>query len=189
MIDKADKPTTTATGGAKKNPAVKPRTLPVLPDGIPIVLAALSQWIRWRWEWSESRKSWTKIPIHPFYSQKASTTNRSTWGPFEIAVSNLGSDDVDGIGFVFTATDPFLGVDLDDCRDSETGEIGGEARRIVNELQGYCEISPSGTGLHIIVRASLGDLGGKRTGPLEIYDRARYFAVTGHPLVLPEACP
>lgn len=175
-----------ATGTPKRDPSRKPPTLAVLPEEVPIVLTALPQWVRWRWEWDQKRGAWTKIPIHPFYSKKSSTTDKTTWGTFQTVVSNLDKDDVDGIGFVFTASDPFCGVDLDSCRDPGTGEVTQDAHAIVEALRGYAEVSVTGTGVHIIVRASLGDLGGKKTGFLEVYDHARYFTVTGHLLVLPQ---
>ena len=60
----------------------------------------------------------------------------------------------------------------------ETGEIKPWARQIIIGLNSYTEVSPSGTGLHIFVRGHLPDKGQKR-GPIELYDRERYFTVTG----------
>src|SRR5439155_18697623 len=57
------------------------------------------------------------------------------------------------------------------------------ARGIVERFSDtYMEISPSGKGLKIWARGSVpANLGGARTGDgqIEIYDHARYFAVTG----------
>ena len=170
----------------KKDFSRKPPTLEIRLDGVPIDLTALPQWIRWRWEWDRKRASWTKIPVQPFASKNASTTDPTTWGSFDLVVAHLGEDDVDGIGFVFTASDPFCGVDLDSCRDPVSGEISGEARAVVQELRGYTEISVTGTGIHVIARASLGALGGKKSAFVEVYDRSRYFTVTGHRLDLAE---
>jgi hypothetical protein len=83
-----------------------------------------------------------------------------------------------GIGFVFTADDPFCGVDLDRCRDAVTGEVEEWAREIIRELDSYTEMSPSGTGVHILVRATLPE-GRNRNGRIEIYDHDRYFTVSG----------
>ena len=63
--------------------------------------------------------------------------------------------DLDGIGFVFTESDPFCGVDLDACVDPKTGQIASWASEIVGALDSYTEFSPSGTGLHVLLRAKL----------------------------------
>jgi hypothetical protein len=96
----------------------------------------------------------------------------------------------DGIGFMFAETDPYVGIDLDKCCDRGTGVLEGWARRIVERLNSYTELSPSGTGVHIILRASLlatvEKLGREeiqhKSGSIEIYDRDRYFTVTGRHL-------
>jgi hypothetical protein len=69
-------------------------------------------------------------------------------------------------------------VDLDHCRNPETGEIAPWAQQLVNALHSYTEVSPSGTGVHIYVRGQLAEKGRKR-GDIELYDRERYFTVTG----------
>jgi putative DNA primase/helicase len=58
----------------------------------------------------------------------------------------------DGIGLVLTEDDPYAAGDLDHCRDPQSGEIQPWAQAIVNRLQSYTEISPSGTGLRILLR-------------------------------------
>lgn len=71
-------------------------------------------------------------------------------------------------------------VDLDGCRN-ESGQLNPIAAAIVDELDSYAEWSPSGSGVHLIAR---GRLQGRRCrrGPIEIYDRGRYFTVTGQRL-------
>jgi hypothetical protein len=71
-----------------------------------------------------------------------------------------------------------VGVDLDDCRDPESGAIKPTALSIVNSLNSYTEISPSGRGLHILVRGAL-PAGARRRGNVEMYAEGRYFTVTG----------
>jgi putative DNA primase/helicase len=86
-----------------------------------------------------------------------------------------------GVGFVFTEDDPYAGIDIDKCRDSETGEIDPWAWKIVDALDSYTEVSPSGTGLHIFVKATLPGPN-NRKGPLEMYESGRYFTLTGEHL-------
>jgi putative DNA primase/helicase len=86
-----------------------------------------------------------------------------------------------GVGFVFTEDDPFAGIDLDKCRDSETGVVAPWAQKIVDALDSYTEVSPSGTGLHIFVKATLPGRN-NRKGPVEVYESRRYFTLTGNHL-------
>jgi putative DNA primase/helicase len=82
---------------------------------------------------------------------------------------------------VFTKDDPFCGVDLDCCLNSETGEVEPWAQEIIDALGSYTEISPSGTGIHILVRATLPD-GPNRKEGFEMYGHGRYFTVSGRHL-------
>lgn len=86
----------------------------------------------------------------------------------------------DGIGFVFTSRDPFCGIDLDQCR-TLNGKIEPEAQVVTERLASYTELSPSGTGIHVLVKAKLSGPG-RRSGKVEIYDSGRYFTVTGQQL-------
>ena len=84
----------------------------------------------------------------------------------------------DGVGFVFSTHDPYSGIDLDGCRDPETGEIEPWAEEWIRRCDSYTEVSPSGAGVHIIVRAKLPP-GRRRRGGIEVYEEGRYFTVTG----------
>jgi putative DNA primase/helicase len=104
-----------------------------------------------------------------------------TWGTFFEALEALETGRFSGIGFVFCGADLFAGVDLDKCRDPETGDLIPEARAVVDAFEGaYTEVSPSGTGVHIITRGKLPESG--RRGWIEAYSQDRYFTVTGQTL-------
>ena len=97
-----------------------------------------------------------------------------------------------GIGFVFDESDDLGGVDLDACRNPETGELTLWAQKIVKDFNSYTEISPSGTGVKIFAKgapakispnvcAMDGEFLKGKSPQIEAYTKGRYFAVTGNP--------
>lgn len=152
----------------------------ITPEIVPTALRERTQWVCWRTELRDGKE--TKIPINPTTGQKAKTDDSATWSGFETALEYCReADRIEGVGFVFSAEDPFVGIDLDDCRDPETGEIDQWAQGILDRVDSYIEISPSGTGIHLIVRGVLpGDR--NRRSDIEVYEDFRYFTVTGRPV-------
>jgi putative DNA primase/helicase len=61
-------------------------------------------------------------------------------------------------------------------------EIAPWAWQIVEQMQSYTKVSPSGRGLHILVKAALPDHVGRKRGAVEVYDHQRYFAMAGERL-------
>jgi primase-polymerase (primpol)-like protein/FtsZ-binding cell division protein ZapB len=145
-------------------------------EEIPETLREREQWVCWREE--ERDDKLTKIPITPATGGFASSTDPETWASFETALEYTETDHADGVGFVFTDDDPIVGVDLDDCRDPETGDVDDAALDIIERLDSYTEVSPSGTGYHVLIKGELPE-GRNRRGSIELYDTARFFTVTG----------
>ena len=164
----------------------RPDPLGVNIQAIPQDLRDRDHWICWRYEFKPDRGEWSKIPVDVATGGPASVTDPDTWSTFDAARAYHDRDDrdTDGLGFVLTGGDTVLGIDLDDCRDPETGELAGWASRVLASVDSYAEASPSGTGVHVLAHANLPD-GGNRAdvddaeGHLELYDDARYFTVTG----------
>ena len=143
---------------------------------IPEILCEREQWVCWKKTKRDGKA--TKIPVTPGGGGFASSTDPETWADFEIALEYVQTGNADGVGFVFTENDPIVGVDLDDCRDPQTGDVDAEALDIIDRLDSYTEISPSGTGYHVLIKGGLPE-GRNRRGHIELYDRARFFTVTG----------
>lgn len=156
-----------------------PPALPVRPDAIPADLREREQWVVWRYVLRDGKP--TKQPIAAATGLPASSTDPATWATLDAALGRMARDDLPGVGFVFSPDDPYCGVDLDACRDPETGAVATWAATIAAELDGYAEVSPSGTGLKVIVRAALPGGKGRKDGRVgvELYDRGRFFALTG----------
>ena len=147
---------------------------------IPDRLAECEQWICWQ-EVERDGKP-TKVPIKPYHTNgtlNASATDPATWRDLQSALEFHQSDrvDTDGIGFVFAPKTSIVGVDLDDCRDPATGDLTDWARDIVDRLDSYTEVSPSGRGVHVLLEGELPP-GRNRRGDVEMYDEARFFTVT-----------
>ena len=142
---------------------------------LPAEMTLLSQWVVYRLESARGGRK-TKIPYRATGVGKASSTDPATWTDYETALRN--SKRFDGIGFVFTPNDPYIGIDLDKCINVEKGELAEWAQEIVNALNSYTELSPSGTGLHIIVKGILPG-GGRREAGVEMYSESRFFTMTG----------
>jgi primase-polymerase (primpol)-like protein len=145
--------------------------------GVPDSLAEIDQWLLWR------RERGTKVPYMPS-GKRASSTDPATWCTYLEALEawRKRTQYWAGIGFVFHEADPFIGIDLDDSLDAQ-GNVKPWARGIVERFADtYTEISPSGCGLKIWARGAIPANLGKAPigdGGIEMYDHARYFAVTG----------
>lgn len=148
------------------------QTKPVI--NAPAELKSLRQWVGWRSELRNGKP--TKLPVNPHTGRMASSTDRTTWGTWEQAHAAIEPYALTGVGFVFGADDPYVGIDLDHVID-ERGIVPWAAG-LISLLNSYTEYSPSGTGVHIIVRGELPE-GRNRKAQIEMYDSGRYFTWTG----------
>lgn len=143
---------------------------------IPPELFAYKQWVLWKRVTVNGHP--TKIPISPWSGRKAACDQPKTWSSFKHVRYVKRRWACDGIGFVFTEKDPYCGIDLDQCRD-ESGRFTELALNVLKRLDSFSELSPSGRGLHILVKAKLA-VGRRRKDGVEMYDSGRYFTITGN---------
>jgi len=159
---------------------VKPALLPVLTQNIPLDLRLLDRWVMWRLVERVKKNgdvAWTKVP-YTASGTLASSTDPSTWTTYEDVCDALILGGFDGIGLVLG--DDVHGIDVDDCRDPATGELSPIAEEILARIDGYGEISPTGTGIKLFSTTNLDGSRTKKAVGLELYCDGRYFTVTGH---------
>lgn len=163
---------------------VAPNALPVIQEAIPGELLARPQWVAWEWKWVGGR--FTKVPRNPVTGRHASANDPATWATFDAAFAFAQCQRLPGVGFVVTEDDPYIGIDLDKCRNPDSGAIAPWAAAIINRFNTYTEITPSGCGVRLWITTRDGVLPsgahGRRKGPIEIYGAGRYFTVTGQQL-------
>lgn len=142
---------------------------------IPKVLREYCQWVVWKY--TEKNGRMVKMPYDPKSGKAAKVNNPLTWASYSEACRAAYL--YDGLGFVFTEHDPFVGIDIDHCIDPN-GQISDAAMDFLKRFDSYSEKSPSKTGIHIIVTGQLRDgRKGIRKEEIEIYAQDRYFTVTG----------
>ncbi|QIN27577.1 hypothetical protein GJU84_11195 [Staphylococcus chromogenes] len=140
------------------------------------VLASLpfakhAQWVLW--EAVKTEKGFTKVP-KTVSGYSASTKKPNTWGTFEDVRKAYASNSFSGIGFVLTDEHTFTCIDIDDIENTDD-----DVKALIDELKTttYCELSPSGTGLHAWF---IGSVPEAVKGRIEIYPNKRYMTMTGH---------
>jgi hypothetical protein len=145
-------------------------------SNIPLELQSRPQWMGWQLVEREGLKP-TKPPFNARTGMRGSVTNPRDWSTFVEAVAAIKKFGLTGIGFVFTENDDYAGIDLDETHD----DPNAYARQIdiFKNFNSYSELSPSGKGLHIIIKAKLPG-GGRRRASVELYDNARFFTMTGN---------
>jgi len=123
----------------------------------------------------------TKLPLKP-NGKPAISNDKTTWFSYEACIAALNRNIGDGLGFMLG--DGYIGIDIDKVSDdimeySMDYHVNSMTADFLREISTYAEISPSKTGLHFIGK---GEVPGerKRYKNLEIYDKDRFFTVTGN---------
>jgi hypothetical protein len=165
-------------------------------DNMPPELKQRPKWVLWVPILKGSK--WTKRPIQPS-GFGASTTNprhgscfEDARRQYERAVEQGGIllrerngkrfVPIGGVGFVFDNQQDenglvLAGIDFDRVVSTE-GKIASFAAERIKRFRSYSELSVSGSGLHIIVKAHPLSAGISHNG-IEIYTSERYFTMTG----------
>ncbi len=120
----------------------------------------------------------------------AKNNDPDTWREYTAALALQRNGKRRAVSFVLSPADPYTCLELDHCRDPETGEIAGWAQRIIERFgPTYVEVSVSGTGLHVWV---LGTPPGPDKHPSDtkypdfkggVYSRFKFVVMTGNVLV------
>jgi len=107
------------------------------PLSVPIQLQLSPHWLLWTPVFVPKKNKYLKKPVHGNAWQ-----NHLSSFP-DILKARSSSPNTLGVGFAYTADHPFICIDLDNLTDSNLS--------LVNELDSYTEVSPSGEGYHVIV--------------------------------------
>lgn len=134
------------------------------------------RWVSWSYQTVGGRQ--TKVPF-------GKSDDPSTWHTLEQAQLIQGKDPNKGVGLMFGLKKQLLGIDIDHCLTDGVLDYHEEADKIfelIKVADTYCEISPSGTGLHLflLIDEPL-DLIANKHAPFELYTNRRYFTVTFNP--------
>lgn len=157
-----------------------------LPDALQ-PFAAYPQFLLYKLVWSGEKQKFNKLPVSPhtlavypkgsdWQKNPDSTTDATT----AIALANSCGENY-GVGYLFTESDPFFFVDLDNCLNADGVTWSPVAMDVMARLPGAAvEVSQSGKGLHIFGQGVVPDHGctNKPLG-LEFYTSGRFVALTG----------
>lgn len=173
---------------AVKAAPVNTGDLDTLPAGIR-ELATFDQWLTYKLVdkgqvREDGSPKWSKQPLNPRNNVVSDATSPSTWTDYHTAVEGLRRGHGHGLGFSFNPeANGIVGFDVDHClKDGVDGDLAPVAIEAVKLLKSYTEVSPSGTGLHVLMRGTFASDRMKVTFDgveLELYQVGRFFTVTG----------
>ncbi|UWG47896.1 Phage or plasmid associated DNA primase, primpoldomain [Halanaeroarchaeum sp. HSR-CO] len=115
---------------------------------IPAELRERSQWLLW-----SADSDPPKVPLNED-GYKASWTDPAEWLSFEEANELAETNDkFDGLGFVVTEKDPYIGLDLDGCLREPNAPKPKEWLPSLSQFSDtWMQYSTSGTGIHVFTR-------------------------------------
>lgn len=152
-----------------------PQPLEVNFAAMPERLQAYDHWVVWKYEQVDDDLK--KPPFDPKTGRRASVGRCDTWGSFDDARKAYATGNFAGVGIVLFQQMGIVGIDIDHCiTDSQPNDT---AHQIISTLNSYTEISPSGTGIRIMLDGKLPG-GFRRRGSIEMYEDMRYLTLTGH---------
>lgn len=166
---------------------------------IPVGLASRPQWLVWRFVLKDGQDKPSKMPYYlngnmrgwplgrpadkkPTEAQpqvdQGHELDRAHLGTMQQALDAIKGGRFDGVGFAFLPGDGLIGIDVDHAIDAETGAIQDHCQQIMDRCASYTELSPSGTGIHVIVQGHTDTFKDDTVG-VEVYCGRQFFTVTG----------
>jgi hypothetical protein len=158
-------------------------TIPVavvpLPEQVPLELRQRNQWCCWQPRLVGER--WMKPPYGRDGLEKDWQNNLGSFD--EMCATALRKKH--GIGYKPQVEDGLVFIDFDECRKGE--DFDPAVLAWVKAFSGaYCEVTPSGTGLRVIVKGKCREVAKAQSVPgsawkstIEIYTQKNYVTVTG----------
>lgn len=143
-------------------------------------LKSVPQWICWAYGPKQRNGKRSKPPVDPVTGKGVNAHDPANWMDFETALNHVRNNPrLAGIGFVSTPNLNITGLDIDDCRDPETGEHTDKAERILSAFRNtYAEVSPSGAGYRLFAFGTTPEGFGNHKGKTEAYSSGQYLTVT-----------
>lgn len=122
---------------------------------IPEIMQSNALWCVWK-----KHEEKGKIPFSPSTGAPAQSNNSATFADFDAAIRAYQTGNYDGLGMgIFNG---FAAIDIDHCVSN--GQLSDMAKDIIDTMDSYTEISPSGAGIRIIVTVSN-----------FVYDKKKYY--------------
>jgi putative DNA primase/helicase len=118
-------------------------------DNLPDELRETGKFNCWRFQERPDGGKPGKVPYNVLIGGRGQSNNPDTFTDYQTALAAVSDYDGLGIG-VF---DDLAIIDFDDCVNNGTISVS-EAQDVIEMLGAYTEISPSGTGIRIICKAS-----------------------------------
>ena len=176
-------------------------------DNIPPEMAGCKQWLLWRFIKKAGQDKPSKMPYYvngnlrgwpngqppkgadgrrmPTEAQpqvdQGHELDRAALVGLNEALDALGRGKWDGLGFAFLPGDNLIGIDVDRAIDPETGEMAAHCRDIISNCGSYTELSPSGTGVHVIC-SGVSDTFKDNDVGVEVFAGRQFFTVTAKPM-------
>lgn len=135
------------------------------------------QWIVWRYV--QINGKWTKPPHSPKLGNQCSATDPANWTDYQTARNWCLANPGYGVGFALSPDDGLSGIDLDKCRDATLGLLMPWASEIIGLAETYAEVSPSGTGIRMLVDGKVAKALKYDPAGVEVYGQDRYLTITG----------
>jgi len=147
---------------------------------LPTSIREARRWLLWRYEANPNGGKALKVPYYHDGSRRrgaqGTDADRSRMSSFEVACAALATGRYTGLGFALGPDgtgNHWQGIDLDSIPSRPHLQL------IADDLPGYTEASPSGTGMHAIGYGQAFGTFASNSSGVEAYSLGQFFTVTG----------
>lgn len=148
------------TDGSLQRKLGDPELVPFPERGVSLedLICDAPLWVAWRRDADGKR-----IPISPKTGKACGTASTEGWGTQceaerrveQLSARTSAPNDSAGIGIMLGPLPQYpglylSGIDIDGCRDPESGVLEPWAAEILDRFDTYAEVSPSGGGVHVL---------------------------------------